>query len=213
MLPLMKTLIITLQIVLVSLHGFSQVDEALKKMQLYEGSVYVTYGHRITEIFSELTYLMGVGIFPKTNIAYLNYNQLIVLMQDTAKNEAWDQQHYLESRNYIKDNATGGRIILYVERFDQFLTNNKFFFIIIRDKNEKKLFEYYLPRRPADLVTTDIFSNWAYIDIDVELPDEFYVYVNHKMTDYLSDTKFLLERNAAPLYRSKGESLNKDDAN
>ena len=194
----MKTLLIVL-FTLTTLGSFSQVDEALKKMQLYEGSIYVTYSHRITEVFSELEFHLGVGVFPKTNIAYLNYNQLIVLMQDTAKNEQWKQQRYLESRNYMRKNAFGGRIILYVERFDQFETNNKLFFIIIRHKDENKLFEYNLPRRPADYVTTDVFSNWAYIDVDVELPEDFFVYVNHRMTEFLSDTKFLIEKNAAPL--------------
>ncbi len=194
----MKTLLIAI-LIFTSLLSFSQVDEGLKKMQLYEGSVYVTYGHRITEIFSELKFKFGVGIFPKTNIAYLSYKQLIILMQDTAKNEQWDQQHYLKLRNYLRNNAFGGRIIMYVERFDQFKANNKLFFIIIRDKNEKKLLEYNLPYRRADFVTTDVFSNWAYIDIDIELPDVFYVYVNNKMTDYLSDTKFLVEKNVAPL--------------
>jgi len=96
----MKTLLIAI-LIFTSLLSFSQVDEGLKKMQLYEGSVYVTYGHRITEIFSELKFKFGVGIFPKTNIAYLSYKQLIILMQDTAKNEQWDQQHYLKSRNYL----------------------------------------------------------------------------------------------------------------
>ncbi len=194
----MKTLLIAL-FSLVSLISFSQVDEGLKKMTLYEGSVYVTYGHRITEIFSELIFQMGVGTFPKTNIAYLSYNQLIILMQDTAKNEQWDQQQYLKSRNYLRKNAYGGRIIMYVERYDQFETNNKLFFIIIRDKDENELLEYNLPRRTADYVTTDVFSNWAYIDVNVELPDDFYVYVNNKMTEFLSDTKFLIEKNEAPL--------------
>ena len=53
----------------------------------------------------------------------------------------------------------------------------------------------------------------AIIDIDVELPDEFHVYVNHKMTDYLSDTKFLLEKNAAPLHKpaASADTRNKSD--
>lgn len=192
--------------VLFSFTSKAQVDDALVDMQLYEGSIYVTYGHRITEIFSELEFHLGVGVFPKTNIAYLNYKQLIVLMQDTAKNEQWNQQDYMKSRNYFKNNASGGRIILYVERFDQYETNNKFFFIIIRDKDENKLYEFDLTRRNADYITTDVFSNWAYIDIDVELPDEFYVYVNHKLTTHLSDTKFLIQTNAASLLRPSESS-------
>lgn len=204
----MKTLILLL-FGLTACSAFSQVDEALKKMQLYEGSVYVTYGHRITEVFSELEFHMGVGIFPKTNIAYLDYNQLIVLMQDTAKKEQWDQKHYLASRNYLRENAFGGRIILYAERYDQYETNNKFFFIIIRDSAENKLFEYDLPRQPAQIVTNDIFSNWAYIDINMELPDKFFVYINHKLTSHLSDTKFLIEKNAAPIMPESEKAENK----
>lgn len=200
----MKTLVM-LFFVLLSSGSFSQVDEALKKMQLYEGSIYVTYGHRITEIFSELEFHLGVGTFPKTNVAYLTYNQLIVLMQDTAKRENWNQKRYLKSRNYLRDHAFGGRIILYVERFDQYETNNTFLFVIVRNKEEEKLLEHDLPRRSADLVTTDVFSNWAYIDINTNLPDNFYIYVNHKMTNFLSDTKFLIETNAAPLQMAKEE--------
>ena len=87
------------------MNGFPQVDNALKRMQLYEGSVYVTYGHRITEVFSELDYKMGVGLFPKTNIAFLNYQQLVLLMQDTAKREQWSQEKYMESvAKFIKEN-------------------------------------------------------------------------------------------------------------
>ncbi len=179
----------------------AQVDNALKKIQLYEGSVYVTYGHRISLLFSELEFYNDIAVFPKTNIAYYSYQQLILLAQDTAKREEWGQERYLQSRNYFKSKAKGGRIILYVERYDQFETNNKLFFVIIRDKDENKIFEYTLPRRPADLVSTTMFCNWAYIDIDIELPEEFYVYINNKMTERLSDTKFLIETNAAPVVK------------
>lgn len=181
------------------------VDQALQKMQLYENSVYVTYGHRITLLFSELEYRNEVGIFPKTNIAFLNYLQLTVLMQDTAKQEQWKQSRYLKSRNYLRENAQGGRLILYVERYDQYNTNNKMFFVIIRDKEDNKLWEYQLPPRPADLVSSYVFSNWAIIDIDIELPEEFYVYVNNKTTEHLSDTKFLIQQNAAPLAKPEEE--------
>ena len=194
-------LIFTIILVTNVLFGFSQIDQALKAMQLYEGSVYVTYGHRITEEFSELRYHMGVGVFPKTNIAYLTYNQLIVLMQDTAKRQQWDKKRYLKSRNYFAKNAIGGRIVLYVERFDMYKTNNKFFFIIIRDTNDNKILEYNLPPRPANLVSTSVFSNWAYIDINKKLPEKFYIYVNHRQSDFLSDTKFFVEKNAAPLHK------------
>jgi predicted nucleic acid-binding protein len=183
----------------------AQIDPALKNMQLYEGSVYVTYGHRITEIFSELTYNLGVGIVPKTNIAYLNYPQLIVLIQDSSKRENRTQEQYMKSRNNIRASASGGRIILYFERHDMYMANNKFLFIIIRDTSDNKLFEYNLPAKSADLETGDVFSNWAYIDIPVVLPQEFYVYINHKMTDYLSDTKFLVQVNAAPVNKPMEE--------
>jgi hypothetical protein len=207
----MKPIIVILFVITLSGINFNklkaQVDPALKNMRLYEGSVYVTYGHRITEIFSELTFNLGVGVFPKTNIAYLNYQQLIVLMQDSSKREGRSQQAYMEARNNIKSRAAGGRIILYIERFDMYLANNKFLFIIIRDKSDNKLYEYNLPARQANLETGDVFSNWAYIDIPVTLPEEFYVYVNHKMTDYLSDTKFLIQVNAAPLYKQNNDTL------
>ena len=206
----MKQIILFLFILFLAMGQLNaQVDPALKNMQLYDGSVYVTYGHRITQIFSELTYNMGVGVYPKTNIAYLNYQQLIVLMQDSSKNEGRSQEDYVVAHNYLKYHATGGRIILYVERFDLYSTNNKFLFIIIRDKEDKKLYEFNLPARPADLVTGDVFSNWAIIDIPVALPDEFYVYVNHKMTEYLSDSKFLVQVNAAPVNKPKEDAEQK----
>jgi len=196
----MKKLFFLISVTL-SLACFAQVDEALINMQLYEGSVYVTYGHRITQIFSELEYRMGVGIFPKTNIAYLNYQQLIVLMQDSAKRESWGQDRYLDSRNYLHENARGGRIILYVERYNQYNTNLKLFFIILRDLQENKLREIGFSNRPANLVSTSLFSNWAFIDLEEPLPESFFVYVNHKLTEHLSDTKFLVEQNAAPLFK------------
>jgi len=177
------------------------VDRALQNMQLYEGSVYVTYGHRITLLFSELEYRNEIGVFPKTNIAFLNYKQLMVLAQDTAKKEQWNEIRYLKSRNYFKNKAKGGRIILYVERYDKYETNNKLFFVIIRDKNDNKIWEYQLPPRSADLVSAYVFSNWAFIDIDIDLPEEFFVYVNNKTTEHLSDTKFLIQENAAPLVK------------
>jgi len=197
-----KTIFITLLIIGFYGNGFAQIDDNLKSMQLYEGSVYVTYGHRITQLFSELEFHMGVGLFPKTNIAYLTYPQLIVLTQDTAKQENWNQTRYQASRNYFKKKAPGGRIILYVERFNEYETNTRLFFVIIRDKNENKLFEKQLPYRAPGLVSTSVFSNWAYVDVDVELPDEFFVYVNHKLTEHLSDTKFLVQKNSAPVNRS-----------
>lgn len=191
--------LLTFLVLIVSVTSYAQVDQALKDLQLYDGSEYVTYGHRITQLFSELEFHFGVGIFPKTNIAYLTYNQLVLLMQDTAKNENWDQQRYLKSRNYLKKNAIGGRVIFYVERYDQYEANRKMFFVIVRDESEKKLAEIGFQNRPPDILTTDMFSNWAFADINVEIPDNFFVYVNHKQTAHLSDTKFLVEKNAAPV--------------
>lgn len=191
--------LLTLILLVTAIMSKAQVDDALKRIQLYEGSEYVTYGHKITEVFSELEFHFGVGIFPKTNIAYLTYKQLVVLMQDTAKRENWTQERYIKSRNYFRNHASGGRIIMYVERYGQYEANRKMFFVIVRNKEEEKLKEVGFTNRRPDILTNDLFSNWAYIDLDVEVPDEFYVYVNNKLTKHLSDTKFLVEVNAAPL--------------
>lgn len=207
------TLFIPLFLLIFISSAEAQVDPALKDMQLYESSEYITYGHRITLEFSELEFHMGVGVFPKTNIAYLTYKQLIALMQDTAKRENWDQERYIKSRNYLYNNAKGGRIVLYVERYDQYNTNNKLFFVIIRDMEGDKLFEHHLPYRAADLISTEKFSNWAHIDIDTELPDKFSVFVNNKTTERLSDTKFVVEKNAAPLVKPKKQGTKTENAN
>lgn len=200
----MKNLIIIVSL-LFSAFCCAQVDQGLKDLELLDGVMYVTYGHRITQEFSELEFREGVGVFPKTNLAYLTYKQLTVLMQDSAKNEGWDQQRYMDSRNRLHDECIGGRLILYVERFDIFETNTKLFFIIIRDLEEEKLLEISLAPRPADLLSTYLFSNWAFVNLDKELPEQFNVYVNHKMSIRLSDTKFQIHQNSAPLYEPKNE--------
>ncbi len=192
-------LTITLFLALIINVALPQVDQSLKNMQLYDGSRYVTYGHRITQVFSELEFFAGEGVFPKTNIAYLTYQQLIIQLQDTAKHNNWEQNKYNMSRNNISKNAPGGRLVLYVERDDNYATNNKMFFIIIRDTLENNLFQFHLPYRSPNLVSAYRFSNWAFIDIPVELPETFFVYVNNKTTKYLSDTKFLVQKNAAPI--------------
>jgi hypothetical protein len=172
----------------------AQIPEALKNLSVYDGSVYVTYGHIITVDFVESEVVNSRMVIRKTNIAYQDYNQLIEKVQDSAKHGKWNEDKYIVARNSIRKNAFGGRIVLYTERYDMYDANNKFYFIVVRDKTGKKIFEKHLPYRTPDPISTQLFSNWAFIDVDIALPDEFSVYVNHKRTQHLSDNKFKVKK-------------------
>lgn len=170
-----------------------QIDESLKRLILRDGTVYITYGTRITHVYGEWEYRNSAAFGPVTNIAYLTYTQLMVKVRDTAKLENWDEQRYRKSADYFRKNAKGGAILVYVERFDFYLTNMKFFSIIIRDTLERKNQEYEFPYQPATIETTDRFSNWALYCLADDPGKKFFVNINHKHDEHLTDTRFIVE--------------------
>lgn len=194
----MKTISLLLTVLILGTTRMgAQVDQGLINLVLRDGTNYVTYSHRITQVFGEWEYRNSVGYGPVTNIAYQTFEQIMYLVRDSAKRENWDQDRWLKSANYFKNNAKGGRVILYVERFDFYFSNLKFFFLILRDSTDVNQYEYNFPYRAADLVTSERFSNWGICNLPADPGDKFYIYVNHRETAHLSDHKFLVEKYAA----------------
>jgi hypothetical protein len=117
------------------------------------------------------------------------------MVRDSTQLYNWDAEQYQKSINYFKQNCKGGRIIIYVERFDYYFTNMKFFLITLRDSTDKnKIYEYEFPYRAADFVTTERYSNYGFVNLSMNPGNTFYVYINQKESAHLSDYKFLIEK-------------------
>ena len=153
-------------------------------------------GYDITKIFGQLpdnpsTY----NYSPITSIGYKDLSELESNFRKVAEAEKWKSEVLEENIQNLKKNAGGGQIQIYLTRYSEDRANLRWFFIIIRGIDDKgKIWEYDIPYKAAQNPVNSGWWNYTTIEIPVELPDKFYIYLNDKKRGYLSDFKFLVEK-------------------
>ena len=153
-------------------------------------------GYDITKIFGQLpdnpsTY----NYSPITSIGYKDLSELESNFRKVAEAEKWKSEVLEENIQTLKKNAGGGQIQIYLTRYSEDRANLRWFFIIIRGIDDKgKIWEYDIPYKAAQNPVNSGWWNYTTIEIPVELPDKFYIYLNDKKRGYLSDFKFLVEK-------------------
>ncbi len=131
-------------------------------------------GYEITKIFGQL---------PDNPTTY-NFAPITAVLYT-------DSSHVDSSRN----KSPGGQLLIYLTRYDEERANLKWYFIILRDMDDKtKIWEYDLPYQFPQNPTHNGWWNYKEVNIPVDLPDSFYIYLNDKRSRYLSDFKFLVEK-------------------
>ncbi|MFK5857261.1 MAG: hypothetical protein QM503_14110 [Bacteroidota bacterium] len=198
----MKTINYLLLIVLTSvLSSYTSVAQEINPL-LYEytwqdNETRTFNGYDITKIFGQLP--NDAATYNYSPITAVSYKSLEVLEDNftkIAKVEKWTTEVLDENIKNIQKVAGGGQIQFYLTRYTEDQANMRWYFIIIRGIDDKgKIFEYNIPYKAPQNPVNNGWWNYTTIDIPVELPDKFYIYLNNKVSGYLSDFKFLVEKN------------------
>lgn len=157
------------------------------------------YGYNITKIFGQLPNDAATYNYsPITAVGYKNLSFLENNFQKVAEVQKWKPDVLEENIQSLQENSVGGQIQIYLTRYSEERANFQWFFIIIRGIDDKgKIWEYYLPYQAPQNPVNSGWWNYTTIEIPVELPDKFYIYLNDKKSGFLSDFKFLVEKSDA----------------
>ena len=154
------------------------------------------YGYDITKIFgqfsdSPVTY----NYSPITAISFKNIDDIKNDFEKIAKEENWSDEVLQENLKNLDNKGIKGQFQIYLTRYTENNANFKWFFLIIRGIDDKeKLWEYYLPYQAPNNPVNNGWWNYTTVDVPIDLPDDFLVYFNDKLSNFLSDFKFKFEK-------------------
>ena len=194
----MKLLIYLVFFILIPLTGDSQpindiskIESELTERPWLDHSVHELNGYKITKIFGERDARQrhsNMGSI--TTISYLDSKQLMEQLDSLDITPAKKEQLEKEYAN-----ARGGAIRLFITRITQSRANFRWFFIVIRgEDDEEKIMEIDLKYQPSQLPDANGWWNYETILLPEPLELPFYVYVNDRQSQYLSDFKFMVNR-------------------
>ncbi len=156
------------------------------------------YGYNITKIFGQLP--NDAATFNYSPITAVGYKNLISLESDFQKvagAQKWKPEVLEENLQNLQKDALGGQMQIYLTRYSEERANFRWFFVIIRGIDDKgKIWEYDLQYKAPQNPVNSGWWNYTTIEIPVELPDKFYIYLNDKKSGFLSDFKFLVEKSS-----------------
>ncbi len=156
-----------------------------EKHQIWEHTVTLLSGQKFTRYKH-----MNVGEF--TTAGYQSFEQILDSLEQKADEESWTEEKIIEKTRYYTENAPGGRLMFFISRYDESEANTRWYFVILRDSNDREILEkdldYQAPNNPEGL------GWWNYYEFligkNIELP--FYVYLNNKTSDHLTDFRYLI---------------------
>ena len=193
----MKTILLTAGFLLASFSIAAQeINPQLYQADWLDDETRTIYGYEITKIFGQLPNNPATYNYtPITAVAYKDNDSLVANFKKVAAIENWTEELLNKNIANLDSMAKGGQIQVYLTRYREESANFKWFFIIIRAMDDKtKLWEHDLSyQAPQNPVNTG-WWNYTTVEIPVELPDRFYIYFNDKNSPFLSDFKFLVEK-------------------
>jgi len=171
--------------------NISKINSELTERPWLDHSVHKLNDYEITKIFGERdAHQRHSNMGSITTMAYLD-NKLLLASLDSM-NISSDEKESL-SGSYTS--AKGGAIQLFISRASQSRANFKWFFIVIRGEDDKeKIMEIDLDYQAAELPLANGWWNYTTILLPDELQLPFYVYVNDRQSQHLSDFKFLIRK-------------------
>jgi len=190
----MKKLLLAL-FVLISGTMFSQaINKELTEKAWLDDEPKTIFGNKVTMVFGEPDGRQAtVNTAQITTVAYKTTEQLIEKTKKLAAKENWPEEKTNEEIELINKEAPGGRLYIYITRANEGRANAKWFFVIFRDLKDKgKITEIDLPYQAPQLPQGKGWWNYIEVNIDKPLPSSFYVYLNDRQSDQLSDYKYLV---------------------
>jgi hypothetical protein len=173
--------------------NLSQVPLEMRNKPWLDNEKQLIWDHTVTMLsgqkFTRYKH-MNVGEF--TTVGYQSLDQILDSLERKAWKESWTEQKVIEKTRYYTENAPGGRLMFFISRYDESQANTRWYFVILRDSADRKILEkdldYQAPNNPEGL------GWWNYYEFligkNIELP--FYVYLNNKTSDHLTDFRFLI---------------------
>ena len=160
-----------------------------------DGDTRTIFSHPVTQVYGQREdskLYQNVG--EVTNVGYYSLNQVLENIGSSWKRQKIDNETVQTTVDSLRKVAAGGYVYLYIERFLENRANLQYFFIIIRDKNDKTLYsKYFQYQAPNVTATRSTWWNYIVTEIPIELEYPFYVYVNDKQSQHLSDFKFRID--------------------
>ncbi len=152
-------------------------------------------GYAVTKIFGHVFRAPAAYNFlPITAVAYKDMDQLKAELTKTAEENNLSDKERDEDFRELEKKASGGQLEIYISRFDEDRANFRWFFVIIRGADDKgKLWEKYLSYQAPEVPYDRGWWNYTTVKIPIKLSPPFYVYLDDKLSQYLSDFKFRVE--------------------
>ncbi len=156
----------------------------------------VISGYEITKIFGQLPNNPSTYNYsPITAIGYQSLDSLESSFHRVAISEKREQEDLEKNLENLRNISLGGQLQIYLTRYNEERANFRWYFVVIRGADDKgKLWEFDLPYQAPQNPINNGWWNYTTIEIPVQLPDSFFVYLNDKKSNYLSDFKFRVEK-------------------
>ena len=160
-----------------------------------DGEMRTIFDHPVTQVFGQrVDSKLYQNVGEVTNVGYYSLNQVLETVGASWRQRRVSSEAAQATVDSLKQVAAGGYIYLYIERFLENRANLQYFFIIIRDKDDKTLYsKYFQYHAPSIAATRSTWWNYIVTEIPMELEYPFYVYVNDKQSEFLSDFKFRID--------------------
>lgn len=178
--------------------GFSQevmsiasIRPELTERPWTDHSTHLLNGYTIRMVFGENpTLYRHTNLGEITTVEYLDQVRLLDSLERSDIGSAQKD----ELRKKYKE-ARGGAVNLFISRARESNANFKWFFIVIRGEDDwKKIMEIDLEKQAPKLPEGNGWWNYTTVLLPEPLNTPFYIYVNDRQSESLSDFKFLVTR-------------------
>lgn len=191
-------LFLTAFLLIITIHSVTsqEINPLLYENTWRDNETRSMYGWDITKIFGQLPDNSATYNYsPITAVAYKDFNSIESDFRKVGKVEKWKPEILEENIENLKKTSIGGQIQIYLTRYTEEQANFRWYFVIIRGMDDKgKIWEYDIPYKAPQNPVNSGWWNYTTIEIPIELPDNFYIYLNNKNSGFLSDFKFLVEK-------------------
>lgn len=159
-----------------------------------DGTTTNIFGHPTTMIYGQLRSDRKLTPGFITNVGYVSLPQILEGYGRYWKANKTSSEEANQAADSLRNVAAGGYVHLYIERPIENRANLQYFFIVIRDKNDKTVYsKYFTYQAPSISDGTGTWWNYIVTEIPAEVEYPFYIYVNDKQSEHLSDFKFKIE--------------------
>lgn len=170
----------------------TKINDKLTERPWLDLHAYELYGYTITQVFGERKAIQNhSNLGSITSMAYLDQQQLLagIDTMDISKEKK------AELTERYKHEAAGGVVQLFITRLTESRANFRRFFIVVRGEDDKeKIMEIDLDYQASQLPDANGWWNYTTVLLPKPVNFPFYVYVNDRQSQYLSDYKFMVDK-------------------